>query len=100
MARSSKPFAILICALLLYCACSSPAKQPVPVDAARQNKEINAMLDSFNTAAAKADYKTYFNFYAEDAIFTGTDATERWDKQQFMVWARPFFDKGKAWSFT
>ncbi len=65
-----------------------------------QQKEIVAMLDSFNTAAAKADYNTYFNFYTDDAIFTGTDATERWNKKQFMVWAKPYFDKGKAWDFT
>ncbi len=58
------------------------------------------MLDSFNLAAAKADYKTYFSFYTADAIFTGTDATERWDKKAFMAWAKPIFDKGKAWDFN
>ena len=58
------------------------------------------MLDSFNTAASNADYNTYFNFYTDYAIFTGTDATERWNKKEFMSYAKPFFDKGKAWNFT
>lgn len=58
------------------------------------------MLDSFNQAAARADYTAYFNYYTEDGIFCGTDATERWDKKQFMVWAKPYFDKGRAWDFT
>ncbi len=57
------------------------------------------MLDSFNVAAGKANYQAYFNFYTSDAIFIGTDATERWDKTQFMVWAKPYFDRGRAWNF-
>jgi hypothetical protein len=61
---------------------------------------INTMLDSFNVAAGKADFNTYFNFYTDNSIFTGTDATERWDKKEFMAYAKPFFDRGKAWSFT
>lgn len=74
--------------------------QPLAIDTAGSRVQINNMLDSFNTAAAKADYNTYFNFYAPDAIFTGTDATERWDKKAFMAWAKPIFDKGHAWNFT
>ncbi len=70
------------------------------VDTTKEQTKIVALLDSFNRAAAKADYIAYFNFYTEDAIFTGTDATERWDKKQFMAWAKPIFDKGKAWDFT
>jgi len=101
MKQVQKPAAILLAVLsLLYVACSSPGSAPAVVDTANEKKEIIVMLDSFNQAAAKADYKTYFNFYTEDAIFTGTDATERWDKKAFMAWAKPIFDKGRAWSFT
>lgn len=84
---------------LLYGACSSPGHSSPVVDTTNEQKQIIAMLDSFNRAAAKADYKTYFSFYTEDAIFTGTDATERWDKPAFMAWAKPIFDKGHAWDF-
>jgi len=65
-----------------------------------EQKEVICMLDSFNRAAAIADYKTYFNFFTDDAIFTGTDATERWNKKEFMVWAKPYFDKKNTWNFT
>jgi ketosteroid isomerase-like protein len=68
-------------------------------DAAKDKQLISAMLDSFNVAAGQANYQAYFNFYTNDAIFIGTDATERWNKQQFMVWAKPYFDRGKAWNF-
>lgn len=82
--------------------CNEPAR-PVSetnIDTAAEQKQVSILLDSFNRAAARADFKGYFDFYAEDAIFTGTDATERWDKKAFMAWAKPFFDKGKAWDFT
>jgi len=65
-----------------------------------QQKEVISMLDSFNIAAANADYKTYFNFFTDYAVFTGTDATERWDKKEYMVWAKPYFDKKRTWNFT
>jgi hypothetical protein len=61
---------------------------------------IVALLDTLNVAAAKANYKQYFDCYADSAVFTGTDATERWHKASFMVWSKPYFDKGKAWNFS
>lgn len=97
MKQRQAPFILLIA--ILFTACSTPAKKE-PVDTAKAEKQIAAMLDSFNLAAAKADYTGYFNFYTDDAIFTGTDATERWDKKQFMDWAKPIFDRGRAWNFT
>ena len=66
---------------------------------ADDKEDIASMLDSFNAAAARADYTGYFNFFSSDAIFIGTDATERWNKQQFMVWAKKYFDRGRAWNF-
>lgn len=101
MKHALKPALITVAVLsLLYTACTSSEKNEPVRDTVAEKKQINAMLDSFNLAAANADYNTYFNFYSEDAIFTGTDATERWDKKQFMVWAKPHFDKGRAWAFT
>jgi hypothetical protein len=36
---------------------------------------------------------------ADESIFIGTDATENWNKSAFQAFAKPYFDKGKAWSF-
>ncbi|MBV8325320.1 nuclear transport factor 2 family protein [Chryseobacterium sp.] len=66
----------------------------------KEKTEIGAMLDAFNTAAAKADYTAYFNYFADESTFIGTDATEIWNKKEFMVWAKPHFDKKKTWNFT
>ncbi|MDI5899605.1 nuclear transport factor 2 family protein [Flavobacterium yafengii] len=61
---------------------------------------INSTLDAWHKAAAEANYDAYFSLMADDAIFIGTDATENWNKKDFQAYAKPHFDKGKAWSFT
>ena len=99
MKRSKLTVTVIAILSLLYSGCSSPEHGAPATGTIKEQQQISAMLDSFNSAAARADYKTYFNFYTEDAIFTGTDATERWDKPAFMAWAKPIFDKGHAWDF-
>ncbi|PKH66975.1 hypothetical protein CXF59_13805 [Flavobacterium sp. ALD4] len=62
--------------------------------------QINILLDSWHKAAADARYDAYFSKMTEDAVFIGTDATENWGKPAFQGFAKPYFDKGKAWNFT
>ena len=92
---------LTISCLLLMIFATSNAQNLKPVPGIEKEKAmVNSMLDSFNRAAAKANFDNYFSFYTEDAIFTGTDATERWDKPAFMKWAKPIFERGRAWNFT
>ena len=65
-----------------------------------QEKEINIMLNSWHKAAAEVNYSNYFDLLTDDSIFIGTDATENWTKPAFQAFAKPYFDKGKAWNFT
>lgn len=60
---------------------------------------IHKFIDDWHLAATKADANAYFDSIADHGIFIGTDATERWNKQQFYTFAKPHFDKGKAWDF-
>ena len=62
--------------------------------------QINMTLDAWHKAAAEANYKNYFDAMTDDAVFIGTDASENWSKSAFEAFAKPYFDKGKAWSFT
>ena len=57
------------------------------------------MLDDWHRAAAAADEARYFRHFAPNAVFLGTDATERWTVEEFRRYAHPYFAKGKAWSF-
>jgi hypothetical protein len=64
-----------------------------------QDKEIHAFIDAWHEAAAKADGTLFFGSMADNSIYIGTDAKERWTKTQFESFAKPYFDKGKAWDF-
>jgi hypothetical protein len=66
----------------------------------KEREEINTLLNNWHKAAATADFKNYFDALTDDSIFIGTDATENWTKPAFQAFAKPYFDKGKAWSFT
>ncbi|TRX34000.1 nuclear transport factor 2 family protein [Flavobacterium sp. ZT3R18] len=64
-----------------------------------EKQQVNATLDAWHKAAAEANYNAYFGMMTEDAIFIGTDPTENWDLKAFQAFAKPYFDKGKAWDF-
>jgi hypothetical protein len=85
--------------LLALTSCNSPSGEAPTQSTAIAKEQIIATLDQFNKAAANADFNTYFDFFTDDAVFIGTDATENWDKKNFMVWAKPHFDKKKTWNF-
>jgi len=69
------------------------------VDPANAERDIDHVLDDWHDAAAHADETRYFDHLAADAVFLGTDATERWDKAAFLAYSHPHFAKGKAWTF-
>ena len=65
-----------------------------------EEKAIASTLDAWHEAAAQANFETYFGLMTEDAVFLGTDATENWQNQEFKAFSKPYFDRGKAWSFS
>lgn len=67
---------------------------------AQEKKQINTILEQWHKAAADASFDNYFSLMTEDAIFIGTDPTENWDLTSFKAFSKPYFDKGKAWSFS
>ena len=50
-------------------------------------------------AASDADFDGYFDLYAEQAVFLGTDATERWTREEFMAYTKARFDTGTGWTY-
>ena len=70
------------------------------IDTANSKTEVDLTLNAWHKAAANANYDAYFGMMTDDAIFIGTDATENWNKKAFEAFAKPYFDKGKAWNFA
>jgi ketosteroid isomerase-like protein len=77
---------------LFFIACSS--QRSIPVATASE------VLDQWHAAASETDFDTYFGLMTSDAVFIGTDAGENWQRAEFAKFARPYFDRGQAWSFT
>ena len=67
---------------------------------AKEEQAINKVLDQFHQAAANADAPVYLTSLTDDAIFLGTDASERWTKQQFTAFVLPYFNQGKGWVYV
>ncbi|WP_281322876.1 nuclear transport factor 2 family protein [Flavobacterium aestivum] len=65
-----------------------------------EKQEINKTLDAWHKAAAEANFNAYFGTLTDDAIYIGTDPTENWDMNAFKAFAKPYFDRGRAWNFT
>ena len=61
---------------------------------------ITAALDEFHRAAASADLERYFAALTPDAVFIGTDATERWSAEDFRAFVEPYFRRGEGWTYT
>jgi hypothetical protein len=59
-----------------------------------------ATLDALHAAAARADGETYFRLFTHDAVFIGTDVSERWTLDQFRAYAGPIFARGRGWTYT
>ena len=62
--------------------------------------DVDNQITAWHQAASNADFKTYTDLMTEDAVFIGTDPTENWQGEEFLKFAKPYFDRGKAWSFS
>ncbi len=66
----------------------------------KEQTAIETTLDAWHRAAAEANFEAYFGLMTEKGVFLGTDATENWQNQAFRAFSKPYFEAGKAWSFT
>ena len=105
ISRAARLSAALTVLLTAACGGGAPGTAPagpasVPqADREASAGEVAAVLDDWHDAAAQADFERYFGHFAEDGIFLGTDATERWTVAEFRDYARPHFEAGRAWTF-
>jgi SnoaL-like domain len=60
---------------------------------------VHMVLDRWHIAAARADENVFFKLMAADAIYVGTDVSERWSREEMRVWAKTYFDRNSAWDF-
>ncbi len=92
----------ILCFLFIvisFSQCKSQKKEITINEKEIIDKVTNSLLDKWHKAGAEANFDNYFNSMGPTSVFIGTDASENWNKDQFMKFCKPYFDKGKAWSF-
>ena len=62
-------------------------------------EKLDLLLDGLHQDAHEGNFKTYFDRYTSDAIFLGTDKTERWTIEEFKAYAKPAFADGHGWTY-
>ena len=61
--------------------------------------QINKVLDNLHIYASKADGTNYFKLFDSEAVFFGTDATERWHINEFKDYSLKRFETGTGWTY-
>ena len=82
-------------------ACGSPSGGAVDAfDRDRATEAVSAVLDALHRNASIADEEAYFALFAPEAVFLGTDASERWTVEQFRAYAHQRFATGQGWTYV
>tara|TARA_Y100000589_G_scaffold329911_1_gene377946 strand:+ start:1235 stop:1696 length:462 start_codon:yes stop_codon:yes gene_type:complete len=64
-----------------------------------QHDLIDEFLNGLHSDAHEGNFQSYFARYSSDAIFLGTDKTERWTISEFKSYAKPAFADGHGWTY-
>ena len=64
-----------------------------------ETEKIDQLIESWHKAAAEANYTPPPPISPANHPIMGTDPTERWNKEQFGAFCKPYFDQGKGWDF-
>lgn len=95
----TRPGALGRWTLLLLGALAPLSLGPGSLTAQGAEAEVAQVLDALHHLASVGDFDAYFDLYTPDAIFMGTDATERWTMEEFKGYARPAFADGSGWTY-
>tara|TARA_B100000900_G_scaffold135874_1_gene115084 strand:- start:205 stop:663 length:459 start_codon:yes stop_codon:yes gene_type:complete len=60
----------------------------------------DVLLNGLHLDAHKGNFESYFDRYSPDAVFLGTDKTERWTIEEFKAYAKPAFSDGHGWTYS
>lgn len=89
----------ILAALSLLAGCASQPTRPNQTRTIMASGGVDLTLETFHQAAETGLFDLYFDQMTDDVVFMGTDETERWNKQQFMDYAREPFSDGHGWAY-
>lgn len=62
--------------------------------------EVGRAIDAYHAAASAADLDAYIGLMTPGGVFLGTDATERWTRDEFRAFCEPYFAAGRGWTYV
>jgi SnoaL-like protein len=83
--------------IFILCSCNSEKNR---VDWDDELMIVNTFMDNWHHSAAIADEDFFFGSLDVNAVYLGTDPSERWLKHEFMDWGLKYFERDTAWAFT
>ena len=63
------------------------------------NESMDKRMNKWHNDVASYDLLDYFGFMDESFIYLGTDPHERWTKDQFFNYCKPYFERKSTWDF-
>ena len=84
----------LLSVIMLPLVACATAPQPT----ADAKSAASQVLNEWHAAASAVDATRYLYHLAPDAVFIGTDATERWSRAVFAAYVKKHFSRGKGWT--
>lgn len=69
------------------------------IDRKKEEAIIDTRMNAWHQAAAVGDEETFFGFMTPDAVYIGTDPTERWLRDELKTWSARYFARDSAWVF-
>ena len=93
---------ILIVLVATICLGSLYAQRNSDGSVAKINAEdrLNALMDNWHRSATFAKFDEYFAVTSDNFVFYGTAPAEKWDKEAFKTFCKPYFDSSRTWRFT
>jgi len=63
-------------------------------------ERLNSLMDTWHKNATLAKFDEYFAVTSDNFVFYGTAPAEKWDKEAFKTFCKPYFDSTTTWRFT
>lgn len=86
--------------LILLASIFSCSNTKITYNKETEVKNLDEFMDAWHHSAAVADEDVFFGSLDSNAVYLGTDASERWTKQEFLDWGLKYFERDTAWAFT
>ena len=61
--------------------------------------EVTSFINDWHKAAAEANADAFFGGMTKDGIYIGTEAGERWLRDELREWSKKYFERETAWDF-